>query len=368
LLKGKLKHPAFSMLLYLTLASCGQDAESLLRTDRINHAVDYRKGLTVAATDTLIYFTTGREHDPFEAFNARDSYCKYENDTLKFVLRDPDLTASVLQMTVFNDTVFAEFWEYSCTHNSNYKPIAYYLQLDKKNYEKGDSLAANIFFKGFISADNIYDFENDTVTVKGKISLKVRSSTFDIDTLKEEINLARFYDLLHQRPDTITKLRLGYSGLTKLPNELLQFKNLQELSLENNSLTNADFSILKEFKRLRSLSLQGCSLATVPKEITLLNNLEILNLYLNNLNQIPDELYNLTSLRELSIGANNLKTLSPKIANLKNLQSLETSHTDITVYPNEMAGMKMLAEIYPRDTMKYIPAVLKKYASGCDYY
>jgi hypothetical protein len=49
------------------------------------------------------------------------------------------------------------------------------------------------------------------------------------------------------------------------------------------------------------------------------------------------------------------------------LQSLETTHTGIKVYPEEMTRMKKLTEIYPRDTMQYIPASLKKYAWGCDY-
>jgi hypothetical protein len=363
-----MKHPVISILLCLTLASCGQVSESLLQSDRINHAVDYQQDLKVEATDTLIYFTNARERYPFETFNARNGYCKYENDTLKFVFSEGMMPNSTFRIAVHNDTANPTFWKYDCTHSINYKPIAYYLQLDKKSYENGDSLTANIFFKGCVSADKKYYFENDTVTVKGKIRLKVRSSTFNYDTLSEETNLAEFYDLLHQRPDTITKLNLYRTGLTKLPNELLQFKGLQELSLEQNRLTNADFSILKELKRLRSLSLQECSMAVLPNEITGLKNLEVLNLYLNNLSQLPDELYNLTSLRELNIGANNLKTLSPKIANLKNLQSLVTSHTGIIVYPNEMAGMKKLREIYPRDTMKYIPAVLKKYAWGCEYY
>src|SRR5687768_14621070 len=190
--KGQLKQSALSILLYLTFASCGQHAERPLTPDQINYAVDYKQGLTVASTDTLLYyFTSAREHYLAAAFNARNSYCKYENDTLKFVFREGRLTQSILEMAVHNDSAIPTFWKNDCTHSKNYQPITCYLQLDKKNYEKGDSLTANIFFKGF---------GGDTVIVQGKIRLKVKSSTFDNDTLRAEVNLAKFYDLLHQRP------------------------------------------------------------------------------------------------------------------------------------------------------------------------
>ena len=96
--------------------------------------------------------------------------------------------------------------------------------------------------------------------------------------------------------------------------------------------------------------------------------LELLNLYSNNLSSIPDELYSLTLLKELNIGYNKLNSLSSKIANLINLESLETSATEIKIYPDAMTNLKNIKELYPRDTMKYIPASLRKYAFGCDYY
>ena len=362
-----MKQFAITILLWLTIASCRQTSESEAQHNRINHLVQYSKDLEIAETDTLMYFSSARERYPFEVFNSRNSYCKNENDTMEFVFSEGMMPNSTFSMTVYKDTVVPTFWKYDCTHSTNYKPIAYYLKLDKKKYGIGDSLIARIFFKGFAAADNKHYFKNDTVTVKGYVKLKVRNSTFDFDTLSEESNLAEFFELLKQRPDTITKLNLWNSGLTTLPKELLLFENLQELSLHQNKLTDADFSILKKLKSLKSLNLQECSLNAVPKEVIQLEKLEILNLYLNSLARIPDELYTLISLKELNIGANNLKTLSPKIANLKNLQSLETTHTGIKVYPEEMTRMKKLTEIYPRDTMQYIPASLKKYAWGCDY-
>lgn len=357
--------PILSLLIF---NSCKHVPKTSHPQELINKKVSYKTDFKIGEKDTVRFFWSSRQRYPSDAFTSRNSYCKYENDSLKFVLSAGSMTVFYFKISVHEDSVTQSFWKYDCTSNTNYKPIAYNLTLDKKNYKEGDTLNADVFFKGYIAADSIRHSKNDTVMVIGKIKLKVRGSSFNYDTLSEETNLAEFYDLLRQRPDTITKVSLWNSGLTQLPNELLLFTNLQQLSLQQNRLTNADFSLLGQLKSLKYLDLQNCGLRNIPKEVMQLKNLESLNLYWNNLREIPDKLYSLTLLRELNIGYNDLNTLSPKIANLKNLESLETSSTYIRVYPDEMTIMTKLREIYPSDKMKYIPPALRKYAWGCDYY
>lgn len=328
----------------------------------------YDNTLQVTDEDTVRYSYSSRERYPFETFNPRNGYCTLRNDSLFLHFSDGIMGSSYLTVFVTKDSSKAFYGKSDCTTNTKYKNIAYKLILNKKDFKIDDTILADLFVKAVALADNRHYFKNDTATVLGKIKLKIRDASFNFDQLYEEKSQAEFYELLSQRPDTISKLNLYGCGFTKIPSELNQFKNLQDLSLENNDLSNADFSVLLELKKLKSLSLQNCRLNKVPTQLFQLRSLEILNLYWNNLTGIPDELYSLTLLRDLNIGYNNLDSLSPKISNLKYLESLETSATEIKSYPDAMATLKHIKELYPRDTMKYIPPSLKKYAWGCDYY
>lgn len=358
----------FTILLLILVGSCRPKNNIADKPTTVLPSAFYDDNLQITKVDTVRYSYSSRERYPFETFNQRNGYCTLRNDTLLFYFSDGIMSSSYLTMFVTKDSSKAFYGKSDCTSNTTYKNVAYKLTLNKKDFAVGDTIIADIFFKAVAFADNKRYFKNDTATVAGKVKLKIRDTHFDFDRLYEEKSQAEFYELLQQRPDTISKLNLYGSGFTKIPVELNQFVNLQELSLENNDLSNADFSVLLQLKKLNSLSLQNCRLNKVPVQLYQLKGMEILNLYWNNLTDIPDELYSLTQLKELNIGYNNLNSLSPKISNLKHLEILETSATEIKSYPDAMATLKNIKELYPRDTMKYIPASLKKYAWGCDYY
>jgi Leucine-rich repeat (LRR) protein len=358
----------FTILLLILVGSCRPKTNIVDEPKTVLPSAFYDKNLQVSTEDTVRYSYTSRERYPSETFNGKNGYCTFRNDSLFFHFSDGIMGSSYLTIFVTKDSSKAFFGKSDCTSNTVYKNIAYKLTLNNKDFALGDTILADIFFKAVAYKDNRQYFKNDTATVAGKIKLKIRDANFDFDHLNEENSQAEFYELLQQRPDTITKLNLYGSGFIRIPEVINQFKNLQELSLENNDLSKADFSVLLELKKLKSLSLQNCRLNKVPQQLFQLKGLEILNLYWNNLTDIPDELYSLTTLKDLNIGYNNLNSLSPKISNLIYLESLETSATEIKSYPDAMANLKNIKELYPRDTMKYIPASLKKYAWGCDYY
>lgn len=358
----------FTILFLILVGSCRPKKTIVDESMTIWPNASYDNSLQVSKEDTVRYSYSSKERYPFETFNPKNGYCTLRNDSLFFHFSDGLMGASYLTIFVTNDSSKAFYGKSDCTSNTIYQNIAFKLVLNKKSFIIGDTIVADIFFKAVAFADNSYYFKNDTATVAGKIKLKIRDTNYDFDRLYEEKSQAAFYELLQQRPDTITKLWLSDCDFTKIPEALNQFKNLQELSLENNDLSNADFSVLLELKNLKSLSLQNCSLNKIPKQIFQLSRLEVLNLYWNKLTDLPDGLFTLTSLKDLNIGYNNLNTLSPKISNLKNLAYLETSATEIKSYPDAMTVLKNIKELYPSDTMKYIPASLKKYAWGCDYY
>jgi Leucine-rich repeat (LRR) protein len=229
----------------------------------------------------------------------------------------------------------------------------------------GDYLVLKINYKA-IGTPEFERTYKDTITVEGKIRLKVRDSQFGWEELRIEDNRNQFYSLLHERPDTITRLNLYGCSFRQLPEELKFFTNLRDLDLEGNDLSKASLTNFAQLKRLKVLNLQDCNISVFPISVTQLPQLENLSVYGNSLTSVPDELYNVTSLRELNIGNNNLTNLSPLIYRLQNLRMLETSHTEIRRYPKELAKLKKLTDIYPSDTMIFIPHSLIKFVSGCD--
>jgi hypothetical protein len=357
-----------TILLLILIGSCKPEANIIDEPNAVLPSAFYDSDLEVTKEDTVRYSYTSRERYPFEIFNAKNGYCTLRNDSLFLYFSDGIMGSPYFTIFVTKDSSKAFYHKLDCTSSIVYENIAYKLTLGKKNFAIGDTLLADVFFKAVAYRDNRYYFKNDTATVAGRVKLKISDTVLNFERLYEAKNLAEFWDRFRQRPDTISKLNLYDCGLTKVPVELNLFTSLKELSLENNDLSNANFSVLLELKKLKSLSLQNCRLNKIPAQLFQLKGLEILNLYWNNLTDIPDELYSLTKLKDLNIGSNNLNSLSPKISNLKNLEFLETSATEIKNYPDAMTTLKNIKELYPRDTMKYIPASLKKYVWGSDYY
>ena len=96
----------------------------------------------------------------------------------------------------------------------------------------------------------------------------------------------------------ITRLDLKDRGLTSIPKEIGNFKNLNKLYLSSNNLTS------------------------LPKEIGNLKTLTLIDLSINNLTSIPEEFGKLKNLIHLNLGTNKLRIIPPAIGNLKNLEVL----------------------------------------------
>jgi Leucine-rich repeat (LRR) protein len=91
-----------------------------------------------------------------------------------------------------------------------------------------------------------------------------------------------------------------------------------------------------------------------------------LTIWNNKISTLPEELYTLTSLKKLTVGKNNISHLSPRIAQLVNLETFESSSSNIRIYPKQMIKLNKLIDLYPNDTMDYIPKALMKYVWGMD--
>ncbi|HEY6437706.1 MAG TPA: leucine-rich repeat domain-containing protein [Ignavibacteriaceae bacterium] len=357
----------FHFIILLLICGCQNTTSSRSISKNSSNALTFNNELVITNNDSLI-LQTSRHKDVYTQFSdSSNSFCQLFGDTLKFYLSTGRFEGSYsLNIQIVNDTFNTSFNLFDNHSKYVYTPSSVQITLNKNKFQAYDYIIAQIAYNAVGKLQRIEKSRGDTVFFQGKIRLKIRDSKFTFEDFSIENERNGFYAMLRQRPDTIKKLNLYGCAFTDIPKELTSFTNLEELDLTGNNMSKSDFSLLKNLKTLKSLNLTECKLSRFPLAVLYLPNLETLNIWNNKISNIPDELYDMTSLKDLIIGNNNLTYLSPKISRLINLESFESSSTNIRVYPNEMTRLKKLTEIYPSDTMQYIPKALIKYAWGYD--
>jgi len=357
---------SFLLLSSLLLFGCIDNSRTLKNSHKSGFKIKYDPQLKISTEDSLFLKNTQDRNGYPQLTDSSNSFFQLYNDTLNFYSTGWLPGSYYLAIKVVNDSAQLKVEFFDNHKKYVYQPTSLLITLNRESFKPNDYLIGEIYLKCVGSFNDGRQLIYDTVICEGKIRSKVRDRDFTFEKLSVENNRNEFYSLLKQRPDTIKKLNLFGCALTDLPPELIFFKNLEELKLDGNELSKSQFTNLEKLKKLRLLDLNDCNLSKFPNSILALSKLEILSIWNNQISTIPEGLYNITSLKELTIGNNKLKYLSPKISNLKNLKSLETSATEIRRYPDEMTKLKYLIEIYPSDTMEYIPKSLIKYVWGCD--
>lgn len=140
----------------------------------------------------------------------------------------------------------------------------------------------------------------DSVLDFSRLSL----STLDVDKLSDE------------RKREARQLYLNYNRLTTLPSSLSLLCNLEFLDISNNGLT-AICEGITHLVRLRTLIAKNNRLDefSLPKEFGSLQ-LEVLNFSGNRFEEIPLQCTKLRRLQSLSLGGNRLKSIPPEIEDL----------------------------------------------------
>ena len=117
----------------------------------------------------------------------------------------------------------------------------------------------------------------------------------------------------------VIKLGLFLRGISSIPPSIINFENLEFLSLANNHLTELPSNI-GILKNLKTLILQWNRLIELPPSINQLKNLQKLDLMFNKLEFLPDNIGTLPKLDVLLIHDNPLKLLpdSLPLTTLKN--------------------------------------------------
>ena len=200
--------------------------------------------------------------------------------------------------------------------------------------------------------NNIEKYHNIRV-----LNLSSKTNT-EVDTILQSIS----------QPLKIKVLILNNCNLKQLPESIIRFKNLSQLSLNNNpklNLTDA-FNKLEKI-HLQFINLQNNNITALPKNITKMQWLVDFNLsgntvntnqsfnYLkqlprlkslwltnNKLNHLPEALFNLTSLKCLYIEHNNIYNIPEAMQTMKKLWIIHAGHNKFKTLPKAFAKMPAL--------------------------
>ncbi len=236
-------------------------------------------------------------------------------------------------------------------------------------------------------ADALRDYV-PKIDLNHKFILRVSINLFS--ALYQDTNDVK--QILAQKSKSDTILVLSRLGLTSMPNDIYEFKNLKTLNLSNNYIEKINLNIKKlpnleslilndniltvnaiKIKRntnLKAINLSNNGLIFIPnrmhknkglEEITLANNLisefgkirfrrfknlKFLNLYQNNLQNVPSKIGYFKNLEMLDLYYNNLRSLPIEIGNLKNLHTLAVSNNKLWALPNTLIELKSLKILY----------------------
>jgi internalin A len=171
-------------------------------------------------------------------------------------------------------------------------------------------------------------------------------------------------------------------GLTELPEEILQIKDLRALYAQGNHLQqlprwllsgqplleilNLSSNSLPEipdwvgrFRELKQLKLYGNDFTELPSSLASLQKLLILDIGMTNLPEVPTWITQLTQLRWLGIGNLLLSELPPTLRELHSLATLDASENRLTDLPNWLADLHRLDHLYLNgNRFEHLPEVM----------
>lgn len=121
-----------------------------------------------------------------------------------------------------------------------------------------------------------------------------------------------------------------------------------------------DWSFVKKFPNLKSITLVANYITSLPIEITEMQSLEKLSVEHNQITSMPPEIGNLTNLKVLEWKANRTTEIPLQIGNLTNLKTLDLSQNVITFIPSEIGNLNNLERLYlARCELQTLPDTIK---------
>ena len=92
----------------------------------------------------------------------------------------------------------------------------------------------------------------------------------------------------------------------------------------------------REFIKFEILSLYDCCINVIPKSLSLLKNVKILNLCKNRIRKIPESFSHLTNLQELYLNQNKITDIPESLSCLTNLEVLNLYDNQICEIPESL--------------------------------
>jgi len=119
--------------------------------------------------------------------------------------------------------------------------------------------------------------------------------------------------------------------------------------LENLPVYNSIEKAKKNPEKVYKLVFYYQNLTTVPQEITLFQNLQMLDLGENKITELSPELFELKNLQILGLSHNQLKEIPPDIGKLKNLKELIIWNNQLKDLPKEIKELRKLEVLELKD-------------------
>ncbi|MCU0446062.1 MAG: leucine-rich repeat domain-containing protein [Microscillaceae bacterium] len=151
-----------------------------------------------------------------------------------------------------------------------------------------------------------------------------------------------------QNPAQVFRLQLNSLRLHQLPAEVWQFKQLEELYVSDNYLTNLPDDLAQKLPRLRILDVSNNHLKRLPSALNQLNDLEYLNISFNQITALPTDFAKLQKLQVLNLENNTFRNLPIEIFSLSNLKHLLIRHLKIKDF-SQFLTLKNLQQLSLED-------------------
>ena len=168
----------------------------------------------------------------------------------------------------------------------------------------------------------------------------------------DSIKQYNWTELISVNPDTIYSISFEKMKLTDLPEELAIYKNLKQLNIGRNKISNLpDF--VGDFYYLEKLDISKNEFENFPVEICKLSNLKILIANRNSFDRIPECIGYCTKLETIDLWDTPIANFPASFTNLTNLKYLD------------LQGIKY-GPTYQKNFQKTIPWVTIKFDPPCD--
>ena len=156
---------------------------------------------------------------------------------------------------------------------------------------------------------------------------------------------------------------VSFFNIEILPTRIMGNTYITDLEVHGSCQFNFDSSmaVLSSLPNLKTLSLKGCGMQTLPASIKQLQNLEVLLVSYNNISHFPPEIGELKKLKQLDLKEQFNFSLgtSPTLSYLKGCESLEEldlSAIGLQKMPRFVQYLKKLAELNIHDnSVRTIP-------------